>query len=465
MTAARPESNDFPDWFSPIVVKELRQGLKSRSFVSIFVLIQAGMTLIFLLNVLSGDSGNGMGAIDGLFWMILWIPLILVLPLVAAQAVAVEKKQQTLELVQMTRMKSFRVMTGKWLALALQGGLWVVAILPFVVLRYFFGSVDLMQDLVVLSSLVLGCGVLVTLALMFSTMSIGQRVLIGVIGVFVLIASANSFIWWSVLGGSGTSLSVWPTSAWSLAASWLVMGGIAGVFFLLEGAAQLCTQDESYAGVKRWIGLLCLMLAVGSLMAQDQGWRQAPMLMPLLGITLWVMIEALCERVDAEAPLARCEAGALRFILAPGWDTGFWYAAVIGAIAVGGLNSVADTDKPGVSTVVIFFGALLLPSLVLWGFPRIKQRLLFYGLTQLGCGLIFAVSAALAHRPGSSLWTDRIVALTPTSALLAMASGEFERGVEPTIMPIAGGISALVILVMAGGSIRSLMRRFSRENA
>ncbi len=42
--AAADLKNDFADWLSPILVKELRQGLRTRVFTSTFILLQLVLT-------------------------------------------------------------------------------------------------------------------------------------------------------------------------------------------------------------------------------------------------------------------------------------------------------------------------------------------------------------------------------------------------------------------------------------
>ena len=43
---ADSHGRDFSDWVSPILVKELRQGLKSRVFVATFIIVQVVMILL-----------------------------------------------------------------------------------------------------------------------------------------------------------------------------------------------------------------------------------------------------------------------------------------------------------------------------------------------------------------------------------------------------------------------------------
>ncbi len=41
---------DFPDWLSPMLVKELRQGIRSKAFMAVFFLTQLLMILSVVLN-------------------------------------------------------------------------------------------------------------------------------------------------------------------------------------------------------------------------------------------------------------------------------------------------------------------------------------------------------------------------------------------------------------------------------
>ena len=58
---ALPLATDFSDWLSPILVKELRQGLKSRVFAGSFIVMQVVMILTMGLRLLE-QSERGTGA-------------------------------------------------------------------------------------------------------------------------------------------------------------------------------------------------------------------------------------------------------------------------------------------------------------------------------------------------------------------------------------------------------------------
>ena len=91
--------------------------------------------------------------------------------LVSLGAVGNERKANTLELIFLTRLTARRILTGKWLALVAQTVLLVCAVLPYAVLRYFLGSVDLGAELTAIALLLLGSAVLSGVAVGFSPQS------------------------------------------------------------------------------------------------------------------------------------------------------------------------------------------------------------------------------------------------------------------------------------------------------
>src|SRR5262245_35996909 len=89
-----PNGNDFGDWLSPILVKELRQGLKSKAFVATFIIVQAAMIILVGIELLSLAGGGGRGMVEGLdvvFWCFgVWLPLLVMMPARGITAVSEE---------------------------------------------------------------------------------------------------------------------------------------------------------------------------------------------------------------------------------------------------------------------------------------------------------------------------------------------------------------------------------------
>ncbi len=456
-------ANDFPDWLSPIVVKELRQGLKSRAFVAIATLLQGGMAFIFVLAALSGmqPGSGGVDTLSGFFWFMLWLPLVFFMPGRALQSVVEETKLQTLELVQMTRMRSLRIVLGKWLALSVQSLLLVLAILPYFVLRYFFGGVNLAGDLTNLVSLLALSLVLTAAGLAASTLKPGLRIVIVIVSVLFMLSVGQMIALMSVFGGRGPfggfswSGGIGP----SLAAGFILLAAHCW-FFLLQAAGHLSTQAETYTPQKRALalGTVVVMLAVW-LLHQTTGidFRILGLLAPLV---LWSVAEALVEAQEANGHVFKRR---LWFCFQPGWASGLFFALIVFAlIYLGAAYGVPYADPEDFATMnrgfVIFIGAVLTPALILTRFNRIRQRLLLYWLLHLLFALAFLVVLLTANRPGmnESAALHWLAPLPPSVAWACVQQemdADFIRSVFPFTATVSAGV-LLILLIRAGKLLR-----------
>ena len=91
----------------------------------------------------AAKDGGDMGFADGMFWFLLGSLLLFFMPLRSLGALYSEIKGNTLELVFLTRMSSWDIAFGKWLAHLAQIGLLVAAILPYLVVRHYLGMGEL----------------------------------------------------------------------------------------------------------------------------------------------------------------------------------------------------------------------------------------------------------------------------------------------------------------------------------
>jgi hypothetical protein len=64
--------NDFPAGFSPMLVKELRQGMRTNLFTVAFILLQT----VMILSLLAGLSDPGSSEVDGFFWFFIVVILL-----------------------------------------------------------------------------------------------------------------------------------------------------------------------------------------------------------------------------------------------------------------------------------------------------------------------------------------------------------------------------------------------------
>ncbi|CAN5705845.1 hypothetical protein BH11VER1_BH11VER1_12590 [soil metagenome] len=426
---------DFADWFSPILVKELRQGLKTRAFVSIFILVQVVMSLLVGLQMLSIATGGGPGSMstfDGFFWALVLIPLLLVMPARGITCVSEEIKANTLDLVQLTHLSSFRIVLGKWVALVSQTVLLVAAILPYAVLRYFFGEVDIVQDMNNIGATLAASVVLTAGAIALSSQHLVVRILIIIAALFTMMSGILGLLFSRVMGRGATSFMSIDTF-WMVGALTVIY-----IYLLLEiAASKIAPLSENHAARKR---LLAIVVTIGSVFVTWLGGRDLfevwiPLTLPLLVL---VVMESLCERTvelpSLYGPYARrgklwCLAGR---VLYPGWATGIVFITLLTGlmlfillfliphVAPSSGPSSSDLEKAMV-IIPLLYTSILAPLAVLLWFPRVKQPLWIYLLTQLLFALIYMVAAIVAESPGiSKIDVYPWLSLFPACALMAL---------------------------------------------
>jgi hypothetical protein len=150
--------DDFPDWVAPVVVKELRQGMRARLFVVPFVAVHlvavtAVLVEFALFAQIAAAAGGGGGPAPslafarGLLWMVAWVVLVIVLPLRGLTSLREEIDGSNFELLAAARQSRWRVVTGKWFVLCAQSWLLFVSLAPYFLVRYFAGSLEVTESL------------------------------------------------------------------------------------------------------------------------------------------------------------------------------------------------------------------------------------------------------------------------------------------------------------------------------
>ena len=77
----------------------------------------------------------------------------MVQPLRGISAVTTEIRQNTIDLMVLTRLSAWRIVYGKWLSIVSQSALIALAILPYLILRYSFGGMQLFSELALMAYL------------------------------------------------------------------------------------------------------------------------------------------------------------------------------------------------------------------------------------------------------------------------------------------------------------------------
>ena len=404
---------------NPMVVKEVRQGLKSRGFVASLMLLQLLMVCCMLLYFLilsqpQGGSGGLVGA-DVFFWAILGLCLLVIIPAQACFSLSNEREQQTMELVQLTRLQSRNIVFGKNASHLLQAFLLFTAVLPFLVLRYFFGQLSVSGNLQVTFTMI-GLGIFLTACGLWISSFPGKATRYTlmvclflatlVLGVFIL----------EELSYSSLSITTRDTALFALFTI------IYSRFFLWEAVARIAPAVENHTPRKRLISLVLLLAALGFL------WRfPAEEFFILMLVLLTPMcVATLCEPAQPLAGL-RARPGKLQTL---GWifrTPGFIPAATfvftiffalfcMSLLMIPRMPHHAYSHEPLVFAPV-WLNVLLYPiPLMQWRNVPSEKRILFYLVVQLICLILGLMGMFLQE----TIWIagDILIAAFPMWAFI-----------------------------------------------
>lgn len=147
-------SERFADSVGPIVVKEVRQGLRARVFAIFFgtlLVVSLAMALIAL-----ADAQDRVGASIGREFFGAYLTALggicfFVIPFVAFRSMARELEEETWVLLTLTGLGASSITRGKWTSAMSQALLFASALAPFVLFTYFLNGIDLVQIVAALS--------------------------------------------------------------------------------------------------------------------------------------------------------------------------------------------------------------------------------------------------------------------------------------------------------------------------
>ena len=133
-------------WFSPLLVKETRQALKSRQFVYTFFLLMALVVTCLIIGITITTDLGSVEFSSGLlstFLVILGFPLFIVIPFTAFRSLASEYEDGTLQLVSITSMKPYQIIVGKFGSAALQMIIYLAVLAPCIAFTYLLRGLDI----------------------------------------------------------------------------------------------------------------------------------------------------------------------------------------------------------------------------------------------------------------------------------------------------------------------------------
>ena len=432
---------DFGDWLSPMLVKEIRQGFRSRIFVFAFLLIQGLMIFCVVLGLIfsSGDFTEGSSWV---FWTIICIPLLLIMPSHGFGVLGNEIKGNTIELLFLTRLSAWRIVVGKWTAIVAQTILIICSVLPYAVLRYFIGGVNLLTDLEALGWLLFASALLtgVTIAISPFYRSMLAKLFLPVLTLFLL--------WMLAAFLEGVSLR-----HASMTNTFLITAVLGPLFLLLMfeiAVARIAPPAENHSFRKRLLGFLILgAIALLDMVTADP----VPLMAASFVLLLPVCVTALCEEIKPIPSIylpfvKRGYFGRLAGLLFyPGWPSGFLFTifAFVAYLAIF-MPRKMTVDEDGLLMIISMGGAILMPLAVeKLFFERLKKTFVVYFALQAFMGL--SVFLAAAVKPTSLSDWMKLASPFPTTVFILMSSNSIDAADKP-LFTLIGALVLIVSLVI-----------------
>lgn len=423
------EKPDFPDWLSPMLVKELRQGMRSRVFLICFMAVQAVLMFPALIGLLNASTDQSNESVSVLFWMTVGLPLLIVMPFTGLSAISQEKTANTLELIFLTRLTSRRIVFGKWVALIAQTLLLVSAILPYAVLRYYLGGVNLTGELKTLAWMLAASAIMTGVMVGISpALNRFGRLIIPIVIVIGLFVS-------SIIDTVSPVVSRGPID-WQFGTALAIQAFILMLLMLEVGAAKIGPEAENHSTPKRLLALASTLTAI------VYSWTPNPsqwIFLAALVIAGPVLIGAVCEPVREVPSIYRpflrmgIAGRALGRLLYPGWPAGVLFSILLLGIAGFRFDQVVmataytPTAKVLVQTRIMevaLAGAFYLPVAFFRLFRRpVRFPTAFYLLFQAVLSLLVLIAILVTQfQPGHPPSTapsgfEMLIAWIPTCTL------------------------------------------------
>lgn len=419
---------DFPDRMSPILVKELRQGLRQPTFLIAYLCLQVLLCIVVLVAALGSSSGDygrsGAGsAVSGFFFTLVGITLLAAQPLRALNSLASEIKMDTLDLLMLSRLSAWRITFGKWLALVSQSALLVVAVLPYLILRYYLGGMKLFPELFWLGYMFVLSACLTAVMVGFSaSASMLLRGLVGtgyVVLLFMAMQGVGRMLTFGMSGMGSPGFSVPVTASdWKAWGAITLTLGYIGYYVLEMGATCIAPAAENRTTLKRLVGVLALILVAW--LAPPVGVVRAAC---WLAIATFLIIDAVSERPDF-APMVLQPFRRLgwfyrpaRMLLLPGWPSGLLFAAVlcVATVAMAATEMLHDPSGPGsvrtpsfCAFVCVWLSCLLMPAAVrVWCLGRMASPFAAYVVALFGMlvvGLVLLIIGEATNLDDAFFW-------------------------------------------------------------
>ena len=429
--------SDFPDKLNPVLVKELRQGLRGVSFVTLFIGIQAFLCFILLITGMVASLENAGHLLSRIIFFFFSLAVLIVQPLRGVGALHGEIRNNTIDLLCLTRLSAWRITYGKWISIVGQSALILTAIIPYLILRYFFGDMQMFSEILLLLSIFL-------LSCLFTAATVGLSASTSVVvRVLLPIGSAIAafrLIWTAFLDGRSTFLFLLKPVTLNSQESILtyigfLIASVYAIWMLLDlGTSLIAPLAENRASRRRLVSIALIAITLLAFHLADIPADTALFIGLLLSIP--VSIISLTENANLVAPVVapfvrkKLPGTLAGRTLYPGWATGLIFVFILYALLHTLLNLLYKADTSTTTILNATFAALLFPVAMTRLFARKHENrfglfMLFVCTEFLTVLIVFAMESWVG---GAKLQLMPLLCWVPTSVIYLDDSYGFTEG-------------------------------------
>ncbi len=397
---------DFSDRISPMLVKELRQGLRAKTFIAVFLSLQVFLGIMLLSATAASTSDRAGAVVSGMIFTFFSIAVLIVQPLRGVAALSSEIKGNTIDMMVLTRLSAWRIVFGKWVAIVSQSALILSTIIPYLILRYFFGGMNLVGEIVFL-------GLLFLTSMAFTALTVGLsgsssviiRGILPLFGTPLLFMALVSLLFdrgaRSLIDTCSLDTSESRIGIAIYVAAITYLGGSA----LSLGASLIAPAAENHSSLRRVIAIMATLLMI-PVMRYSTIERELLLLFlgiiatPAILIALTestLLVSTVCKPFVKRGALGR----AAGIFLYPGLACGIFFTVLLIAMSIAacGVNPSNGNYGDEFATIALaLLGSLLFPAVLqIFFFKGEGQRVANYLLLMIGTGVLTGILGALTE--------------------------------------------------------------------
>ena len=473
---------DFPDKLSPMLVKELRQGMRARGFTMLFLVFQCLLAFILLSAGASSESESAGQFASGTIFTMFSLAVLVIQPLRGISALSSEITANTIEMMALTRLSAWRIVFGKWIAIVSQSALIMVTIIPYLILRYFYGGMALLGELVFLCLIFLTSMALTAVMVGFSGTSARLIRALPIIAIVVLMNVVPS-MW--LMRGAGGGMSFFTLSDWDSRLSilaYLFFIAYLGWCSLSYGTSAIAPISENHSTPRRLVAVALAFVAIATGFLD----RMTPeSMMVVFGIILApALVIALTEPALLMPPackpfLRRGLPGrvAAHFLL-PGWPSGVFFTILMIVLCLlGAAVSYVIKAPPRTAPDVNFsagalslLGGVLFPALLAVIFCKDERKRFSSFLIFMLGGVVLTIAPVILSSMNNSTDLLWLFVWNPPVGLALLAeshtsSKEWAIFVAMVVVNLAITMALLIFALRRMTYFRDAMIEAERESA